>query len=118
MPEYVCSNCGRKHVWHEAKKIDPITGLHVCIKCNTPLDSEKDGNQTQLPKQGEPLVCAFQRQFNAPYRIQCALTGIGSGGGAISRVFANYEPCKIDICPQFQNMRMNKKIVSWLEMEK
>lgn len=78
-----------------------------------------DTDFTQYARaQGEPLVCAFQRQFNAPYRIQCALTGIGTVGGAISRVFANYEPCKIDICPQFQNMRMNKKIVSWLEMEK
>ena len=76
MPEYVCSNCGRKNSWHEAKKIDPNTGLHVCLKCNSALGSEKDSKQSQLPKKSDPLVCAFQRQFNNPYRIQCAVTAI------------------------------------------
>ena len=36
MPEYVCSNCGRKHPWHEAKKINS-SGKRVCTKCGTPF---------------------------------------------------------------------------------
>ena len=40
MPDYVCSNCGRNHPWHEAKKFDPKTKQHVCRKCNAPLGSE------------------------------------------------------------------------------
>ena len=31
-------------------------------------------NQSQLPELGEPLVCAFQRGFTGPRRVQCALT--------------------------------------------
>ena len=107
MPEYVCSNCGRKHPWHEAKKIDP-SGIHVCRKCNRPLGSESDLNQTQLPEPDQPLVCSFQRRFSTPYRVQCALTAIGDGG-VISRVFVNYEPCKIDICPMYQNWKKGDK---------
>jgi ribosomal protein L37AE/L43A len=108
MPEYKCPKCGRNHSWHEAKRIDANSGLHICRKCGTPLDSEKIGNQTQLPEPDQPLVCAFQRRFNSPYRVQCAVTAIGDGG-LLSRVFANYEPCNIDICPMYQNWQLLEK---------
>ena len=37
MPDNICPNCGKKHRWYEAKKIDPITKEQICRKCNSLL---------------------------------------------------------------------------------
>ena len=85
---------------HHKKQDD---GSIVCGDC-----LGKNEQQTQLPKPDQPLVCAFQRRFSNPYRVQCALTGIGAEG-VISRAFANYDPCFIDICPNYQNWKKEDK---------
>jgi hypothetical protein len=94
-----CASCGRQlSIFNEFKRSNTI----YCKECvDTINDLNEYPNQTQLPKQDEPLNCAFQRRFNNPHRVQCALTRIG-GGGVIARTLANYEPCLIDICPMYQ----------------
>ena len=108
-----CRVCGKEigRFTHHKKQEDETM---ICGSC---LGEEESEHQTQLPKPDQPLICAFQRRFNNPYRVQCAVTAIGDGG-IISRAFANYESCRIDICPMYQNWQQNKKIISWLEMER
>jgi Zn finger protein HypA/HybF involved in hydrogenase expression len=96
-----CPNChSRNMTLKEQKKPEMRAQVNETA-------SWKSEHQTQLPNPDEPLICAFQRRFSTPYRIQCAVTAIG-GGGIISRAFANYEKCLIDICPMYQNWKKEK----------
>ena len=49
-----------------------------------------------LPKEGEPLNCAFQRRKRGN-KIDCGLTT------------SALEPCLIDICPMFISMKILKE---------
>ena len=92
-----CQVCGKSVDRFTRPKED---GTFICSDC--------EREQYNVPKPDQPLVCSFQRRFSTPYRVQCALTAIGDGG-VISRAFVNYEPCKIDICPMYQNWKKGDK---------
>ena len=103
-----CASCG-KSISFLTRVKSSIDGKHYCSDCSNLQHSSKPNgdnwrreNQSQIPNSDDPLNCAFQRRFTLPYRVQCSLTGIGSGG-VISRTFADYESCRIDICPMYQS---------------
>ena len=104
----VCETCGKKLNFLTKFRKDGAVYCGDCIDKIKSQDVKQKPNQTQLPLAGQPLICAFQRRFSNPYRVQCALTAIG-GGGVISRAFANYGPCLIDICPNYQNWKKDKR---------
>ena len=104
-----CHSCGKTLGVFEPHLKYQKDGQTYCQECGEKvLQKDAHAHQTQLPEADEPLVCSFQRRFSTPYRVQCALTAIGDGG-VISRAFVNYEPCKIDICPMYQNWKRGDK---------
>ena len=71
---------------------------------------------TDLPKNDEPLNCAFQRRDKGSEKIECAVTEVGTFYLLFSAV--ERDKCMIDMCPMYQNWQLNKKILSKLELEK
>lgn len=62
-----------------------------------------EGKQTDMPGEGEPLNCAFQRRDKGAKKIECVLTD--SGATNVLYRMVDRDPCLIDICPIYQTWK-------------
>ena len=84
-------------------------------------NKRKQLHQANLAKTKKNAVCTFQiivENKNLGYNIECGLTETATMAGAYSGREITRWKCNPDMCPMYQNWQQNRKIISWLEMEK
>jgi len=84
-------------------------------------NKRKQLHKANLAKAKKNVVCTFQiivEKKNFGYDIECGLTETASMTATSSFREITRWKCNPEMCPQFQTWQLNKKIISWLEMEK